>query len=1214
MADSSLDLKAPTVVVTPDSKALTWSFISDAGAADPEGGTVSREAALEQRMTQAGFTPAEIAADRDRRKQKMSAAGFSDAEVFKAFDPEGLSSHDRAIADAQNKRPAFNAAPVQKLMTTNLANAAAPTEAHGFMQALDAGFQTSAFGLAARGEMPSLSLGENATRGEKVGAAIGNFGADLPTMMAGAVLGGVAGVETGPGAAATALGGAFALPAGLRSVMMDAYSNGEVTGFSDFMHRAASTLWDTSKAWLTGAATSVAGGAVTKMLPAVTKMLPAGAGAAVRFAAPTAAELGTMVTVGDALNGQVPTADEFITGGLVLGAGKAAVAASRALRNIYSATGVKPSQVVADAQGDPELWHAIVADPDHLPPKYDSVAQSATGNAAGEALAKQVEQAKAKAVAPQSVPTGAEKIEPTLSPEAAKRAQNYLEKPFSDLPQMPGQPAEPTHVNYNYVDSPQTVKETLSRLSELYEGKIQEQRRGAVNWETTYAEAEKEYAALIGVKSADVAKLIDREPGTAAGAAELWARKDMAVGAAELLMKKRAEMVFKGPSATPADLVDFMAQVERTGILMSEFLGARAEAGRALNILKSTKRMSEQLVDMQDLINQSGGEQGIKDLIDRLGDYSDPANVLRFAQEANKPTFWNQAMEAFRAGLLTGLRTHEVNMLSNTVFAAMRIPKQTIAAAFGSLRGEDKVYFSESVAMTIGMLKGSLDGLKVAGSVVKNWGDIGEKSEQHQPSIPGVIGDVVRTPFVFMSAEDNWARTVNEQGSAYALAVRKTLDEKIPFISPQFAERVTELARNPTPDMLKANKADAERFTFNKPLNKAGAAFKNFVSEAHLEWLFPFITTPGNIFKEALRMVPGPNLAIKEWREDFAAGGTKRDLALAEVAMGGTVMAGVFALANNGQITGGGTPEPGQRPVDRAAGWKPYSIKIGDKYIEGYNRMAPAGQLIGLAADASEMWRYMSQDEHDKMAKMLAFAFANNVTNQSYMQSFTTALNAVQDPGRYGDNYAQQMAGSVIPNAAAQLAAWQDPYMRQTNSVLEALRSRIPNQREGLMPTKDIFGDPIKQPDQLWLGSPFSVSPISNDKVRTEAAHIGFAAPSVPKKLDVLETELPTPAGKVQLTDEQRDVFNTVQGQLAHQILTELVSSPDWDPMPVVLKRQIFQNVFSESATYAKVQALGMDERAIDIDTAATKLMKELTTPDAQTGRSAVPAYLAGQH
>jgi hypothetical protein len=326
--------------------------------------------------------------------------------------------------------------------------------------------------------------------------------------------------------------------------------------------------------------------------------------------------------------------------------------------------------------------------------------------------------------------------------------------------------------------------------------------------------------------------------------------------------------------------------------------------------------------------------------------------------------------------------------------------------------------------------------------------------------------------------------------------------------------------------------------------------------------------------------------------------------------MGGSVMAGVFMLAQNGLITGGGTPEPGQRPVDRAAGWRPYSIKLGDTYVDGYSRLAPAGQLIGMAADASEMWSYMTSEEHDKFSKMLAFAFAANITNQSYMQGMTTIINAVQDPQRNGDKWWQQLAGSVIPNASAQIAANNDPFMRQVNSVLDALLARIPNQREGLMPTKDIFGDPILKPDQLWLGSPFSVSNISDDKVRTEAAHVGFAAPLIPRKMDVLDSGMPTTAGKVELTDEQRDIFNTIQGQIAHKILDDFVNAPGWDEMPIILKRQVYQNVFSAATNYAKMQAITPDERGVDINAAAEKLIKELMTPDAQTGRSAVPGFL----
>jgi hypothetical protein len=62
---------------------------------------------------------------------------------------------------------------------------------------------------------------------------------------------------------------------------------------------------------------------------------------------------------------------------------------------------------------------------------------------------------------------------------------------------------------------------------------------------------------------------------------------------------------------------------------------------------------------------------------------------------------------------------------------------------------------------------------------------------------------------------------------------------------------------------------------------------------------------------------------------------------------------------------------PGKRRVQAAASWQPYSVKIGDTYYN-YQRLQPVGTLIGMAADVAEVWDHMTEEESDKVPKMLA--------------------------------------------------------------------------------------------------------------------------------------------------------------------------------------------------------------------------------------------------
>jgi hypothetical protein len=237
----------------------------------------------------------------------------------------------------------------------------APVDARptrSFDDALSAGLQMSVMGLIARGRMPDRVLSQDPSMSERIASSIGQAVGDFPATVAGAVLGGAGGIETGPGAAITAGAGAFGLPAGLRATLIDAYEKGGFATWRDFWERSSGIIWQEVKGMITGAATVGAG-------QAAKAVLPAGAPAAARVLAPTTAEVATMTAVGKALEGEVPNAQDFADAAVLLGGMKAAGATADVagrLRRAYVAAGTRPQDVVAQAAKDPTVLASIIDD------------------------------------------------------------------------------------------------------------------------------------------------------------------------------------------------------------------------------------------------------------------------------------------------------------------------------------------------------------------------------------------------------------------------------------------------------------------------------------------------------------------------------------------------------------------------------------------------------------------------------------------------------------------------------------------------------------------------------------------------------------------------------------------------------------------------------------------------------------------------------------
>ena len=117
----------------------------------------------------------------------------------------------------------------------------------------------------------------------------------------------------------------------------------------------------------------------------------------------------------------------------------------------------------------------------------------------------------------------------------------------------------------------------------------------------------------------------------------------------------------------------------------------------------------------------------------------------------------------------------------------------------------------------------------------------------------------VQAPFSVhadLSAGDALFREMNAWGERYALATREASGEGLNPATREFRERVAEIAHNLTPEQEKSVADLAQRLVFNAPLGEKGRAVNNFVKTWHLEWAVPFISTPGNVFKEMARISP----------------------------------------------------------------------------------------------------------------------------------------------------------------------------------------------------------------------------------------------------------------------------------------------------------------------------------------------------------------------
>lgn len=324
--------------------------------------------------------------------EDAKALGYSDEQLNNWLAPWMAQARDAGYSQDQINQHLGIKAPPEfdggKLIQVGEKGLAAPPKpVTSFSDALEAGWQLSTVGLLAYGKMPTKQVAEDAPMASRIAGQVATLTGDVPAMMAGygiaqagAQGGGVIGGVLGTGAA-------MALPTVLRETLMDSYQHGEFKNFSDFWDRASGIMINTAKSWVVGAATGVAGAAAKIGTEAAGAVAPWLASPAMSAATKTAAEVTTMTTVGAALEGHVPKAQDFLDAAILLGGLKFAEVGAGKLRTLYAQKGITPQAVITDAAKDPTVQQDLLSSSKEIPSLYEIPEGMSESEASGRMLA-----------------------------------------------------------------------------------------------------------------------------------------------------------------------------------------------------------------------------------------------------------------------------------------------------------------------------------------------------------------------------------------------------------------------------------------------------------------------------------------------------------------------------------------------------------------------------------------------------------------------------------------------------------------------------------------------------------------------------------------------------------------------------------------------------------------------------------------------------------
>lgn len=597
------------------------------------------------------------------------------------------------------------------------------------------------------------------------------------------------------------------------------------------------------------------------------------------------------------------------------------------------------------------------------------------------------------------------------------------------------------------------------------------------------------------------------------------------------------------------------------------------KAGRALQAFRIAADSRDAPANvLRGLVGSAGGPRRIQDAADVIINAAEnPATLNRIAEKSMRPGFKDKIVELWYNFLLSGPQTHVVNMTSNTLTALAQVPEHAVAATLGAGRrafnaqATDRVLFSELGARSVGLLQGTKEGLRQMARTFRTGepSDAVTKVEDlAQKAIPGKIGEALRIPTRALAAEDELFKAMARRMELSGLAVRQAGKEGLRGKAAK--DRAAELVANPTDEMLQRSFDYGRYLTFTRPLSEKDGALSALGSMASratqvvpsLKAILPFVRTPTNLIKFSIERSPlAP--AMKDWRRDFAAGGARRDLAVARAMVGSGMGALMAQYAAEGKITGSPPSDKAKERLLRADGWQPYSFKVGDKYYS-YLRLDPFASTIGTAADIATMNNGMTEKQRQDGATLTVASILSNLGSKTWLSGMTDALSALDDPERNSEWFIKRLAGSAtVPTGVAQTARYMDPTFREADTVGDYIKSRVPGMGSSLPAKRDFWGQPIVGeggfgPDAI---SPIWESTRKNDPVTNELLRVGVRS---------------GPPQRGSMTGHQYADFQERAGTMAKANLGRLIATERYKKMPDASKNRMIKKIIAESRREAK--------------------------------------------
>lgn len=566
---------------------------------------------------------------------------------------------------------------------------------------------------------------------------------------------------------------------------------------------------------------------------------------------------------------------------------------------------------------------------------------------------------------------------------------------------------------------------------------------------------------------------------------------------------------------------------------------------------------------------------------------------------------WGEIGQAFwYSNVLSGIPTHMVNFIANSANtiqllsnAAIKNPQQVPAMIYGLAKGFQKGWYDAGDVMRTGyspVRAGKLEIPNVLEAVTFKGGKFN----------PANYAKFVRR---LMVASDMLHYSANKNMREYQLARRQAKTEGIKKVSladiqdrlfntkerikeaeqqalaeglegRDYKRRVFELVEQSRPvEMIEDGASFASMATFNYPSEgtlgiltdgiNAITSSVNMGGVRPLKFIIPFTNIISNVANNAIDYTPygfvraakgGPgwrgfekvssSISQNKWRQYTPE---QRTDELVKAATGVITMAALYALTQTDdkgesmlEITANGTGDIKKNYELRELGWRPYSVKIGDRWISyQYTPLALAFAPIGFLRDRE---KYRGETiENTGVQTVLNSTIYQTwrfMTDMTFLGTLSNFMEAVgSDNPKSGIKLLEKTTNTtvksmIIPNFYNHLYKFYneqfDISAKETDGLLQQMIKDIPFVRDRLNDKLNALGEPVVlQTDRIETS-------VKNHPIWEFIVH-NKAFIGVPKKDDII-IEYPEPH---EPSDDEYYDFIKQRGKIIKERIQGLMSN-----------------------------------------------------------------------